>query len=287
MIILKNPLLVAFERVVALKTVHAAAADLRLTQAAITKRIQSLEAEMGVSLFLRSRRGMAVTDEGQALLQFCKSIQGAEGELFSKIKGTHRQEVSLTLVGPTSAISTRIAENCLPLYSKYPFLRLHLKSDDHSNLIESIKRGEADLAVVSGEHVPYEMDSKLLKPDRYLLVACAKWKNRELNDILASERAIDFYESDSTTQDYLKHFNLDKNMRMNRLFVNENQALAKYIAAGVGYGTLTETVAKNYLEEGSLVRLHRGQSFNQSLALVWYPRSHHIPYFEDIVRSVK
>ena len=74
---------------------------------------------------------------------------------------------------------------------------------------------------------------------------------------------------------------------MTRLFVNENKALVSYIAEGIGYGTLTETVAKEYLDSGALIQLNRGQGFNHSLALIWYPRSQRLPFFEDLVRSVK
>ena len=287
MVILKNPLLIAFESVVRLKTIHAAADELRLTQAAVTKRIQVLENEMAVTLFLRSRRGMALTEEGEALLQYCKLTQEAEGELFGKLKGQERQESALTIVGPTSAISTRIAENCEPIYKKYNFLRLHLKSEDHANLVEMVRRGEADLAVVDHAEVPNEMDSKVLKPDRFLLVATSQWKNRELKEILQTERIIDFYESDRMTRDYLEEFGLEKHIGRTRLFVNENEALIRYFIAGVGFGTLSEAVARPYLESGQLIKLNRGQAIEKPLALTWYPRTKRLAHFDDLIRAIK
>jgi DNA-binding transcriptional LysR family regulator len=287
MVILKNPLLLAFERVCELKTIHAAAESLRLTQAAVTKRIQALEGELGVSLFIRSRRGMALTEEGAALLHFCKVTSDAEGELFGKLKGDERLEISLTIVGPTSAISTRIARNCLPLYAKYPFLRLHLKSEDHANAIELVRRGEADLAVVSPELVPNEMESKMLKADRYHLVASSKWQGRELKEILKQERIVDFYEADMTTMDYLRAYDLEKYVGRNRLFVNENEALIQYFSEGVGFGTLTESVSSPHIESGRLIKLNRGQAMESPLALAWYARSRSLAYFDDLVKAIK
>src|SRR3546814_10661511 len=46
-----------------------AAAKLGLTQPALTKSIQALEAEVGVRLFVRSRKGIATTAAGAALLR--------------------------------------------------------------------------------------------------------------------------------------------------------------------------------------------------------------------------
>lgn len=287
MVNLRNPLLTAFEKVVTLKTIHAAANELRLTQAAITKRIQALESELGITLFLRSRRGMTLTSEGQSLLHYCKVIQEAEGQLIGKIKGKERQEAVLTIIGPTSAISTRIAENCVSIYSKFPFLRLHLKSEDHANLVESVKRGEADLAIVPPSQVPNEMSSKLLAPDRYQLLASSKWRGRDLKEILENERIIDFYESDRTTLNYLVQFNLDRYVQKSRLYVNENEALIRYFKLGIGFGTLTESVARPHVESGELVRLNRGQAMEDPLALVWYARSKQLMYFEEIIRSIK
>jgi len=287
MVVLKNPLLIAFERVSELKTVHAAALDIGLTQAAMTKRLRQLESELGVTLFLRSRRGMSLTEEGKALLQFCKTSNEAEGQLLSKLKGGSKMQVSLTIAGPTSAISSRVNKDCLSLYSKYPYLKLHFQSEDHASLIEMIRLAKVDLALVAPNLVPNEMDSKMLKPDRYLLVGSSQWHGRSLAEILEAERIIDFYENDNTTLNYLKKFNLEKTKRPDRLFVNENASLIRMFAAGIGYGTLTEDIAKPYLESGELIRLNRGQVLEDPLALVWYPRHEKSNYFHDLIRSVK
>ena len=285
MLILRNPLLDSFEAIARLGTAHAAAAELKVTQTAITQRIKALEAGLSMTLFLRSRRGMALTDEGKALLQFCSGSRELEGQFFSLIEGKERNEVSLRIVGPTSAISTRVAENIEPLYAKYPFLKLHLQSDDHANRIEMIRRGEADFAIVPPEQVPNEMDSKVLKPDRYILVASHRWKGRKLSDILETERIIDFYESDETTFKYLKHFGLAT--KRERLFINENEALIRMFIGGIGFGTLTESVAGPYLNSGKLVALNREQTIEDSLALVWYPRPRKMEYFEAVIKMMK
>ena len=287
MVISQNPLLSTFEQVAKSGTLVAAGAQLGLTQTALTKRILHLEESLGVTLFLRSRRGMLLTEEGRALLQLCKAGLELEGQFMSQIKGDSRQDISLTLVGPTSAISKRIVENCLPLYEKYPFLQLNLQVDDHMNLVERVRMGSADIAVVSPREVPKELESKLLKSDRYLLVASSKWKGRRLNDILATERIIDFYESDTTTKKYLEQFDLQKFVGKARLFVNENEALIRYFAAGVGFGTLTDAIARPHIANGSLITLNHGHFLEDPLALVWYKRTQRADYFSDLIRCIK
>lgn len=285
MLIIRNPLLDAFESVARLGTTHAAAKELRITQAAITQRLKALEQGLGITLFLRSRRGMALTEEGKSLLQFHCGSRELEGQFLSRVQGKERSEVTLKIVGPTSAISTRVTENVEPLYGKFPFLRLHLQSDDHADRVEMLRRGEADLAVVSPREVPKEMDSKVLRPDRYLLVASYKWKGRALAEILEKERVIDFYESDSTTANFLQQFKLEASRA--RLFVNENEALIRMFIAGIGFGTLTESVAAPHLDSGKLIALNRRQTLEDPLALAWYPRPQKTEYFENLLRAIK
>ena len=286
MIILRNPVLLAFEAVHEQGTTHAAAKALGLTQTGITQRIKTLEGELGITLFLRSRRGMKITPEGRALLQLCREARELEAHFLGEIAGDQRREVELTLAGPTSALSTRVASDVLPLYLKHPFLRLHLRSEDNADLVAQVKRGEADLVIVTPSEIPHEMEGKNLRPDRYLLVGSSRWKGRRLNDILGTERVIDYYEKDLTTARYLEHFSLGKPARA-RLYANENEALVRLFSAGAGFGTLTESVAKPHLESGELITLNKGLALEDPLALAWYPRTRRTPYFDDVIKAIR
>ncbi|MGZ6394572.1 MAG: LysR family transcriptional regulator [Pseudobdellovibrionaceae bacterium] len=284
---IKNPELEAFQAVVKTSSIHAAAAELGLTQTAVTKRIQNLENEMSLTLFIRSRRGMRLTEDGSALLQYCRAMNELEGSFLSQVLGKNRRENSITIVGPTSTISTQIVESCCHLYKKFPHLRLHLKSDDNDNGIELVRRGEADFAITYNEAIPNEMSGKILKPNRFCLLACGEWKGRKLQDILENERIIDFSENDAATLNYLKKFNLLSLVKKSRLFVNENEALIHLFCNGVGFGVLTEPVARPHLESGKLTLLNKGQVMEEPIALVWYPRSQTPDYFAEIIRSIK
>ena len=229
---------------------------------------------------------MTLTEEGKSLLRLCRGQKELEGQFLGLVSGAGRHEISLTLVGPTSAMSSRIADSCQQLYKKYPFLNLHLRIDDHSDLIELVRRGEADLAIVPPGEVPNEMDSKVLKPDRYLLVSSSKWNGRKLQEILKNERVIDFYESDATTQKYLSRFSLEKYVKRSRLFVNNNEALLRFFKAEIGFGTLTETVATPSIKSGELIALNQGKAMEDTLALVWYSRPVKQEYFEALIRTI-
>lgn len=282
------PGLRAFLAVARRGTVHGAADELGLTQTGVTQRIRSLERELRTTLFLRSRRGMALTQEGEALLRYCRGAIELEGEALGHLRGAGTERpVSLRVAGPTSVMTARVAPQCLPVHARWPRLSLHFHVTDAADRVPLLRTGEADLAIVAPDQVPAEMEGKMLKPERYVLVATPAWKGRRLVDLLEKERAVDFDQGDPTTLAYLEAFGLQARLERPRLYANNNEILLLALREGVGFGTLTQAVAKPHLEAGTLIALNNGATMEERLALAWYPRPEMPPYFRDVVRQIK
>lgn len=278
----------AFMAIARQGTVHGAAKGLHLTQTGVTQRIRSIEKSLGTTLFLRSRKGMKLTQEGEALLRYCEGVEDLEGEVLSQITGGGSDRpVYVTIAGPTSVMTARIIDLCTPLFFQWPLLNLNFILTDSSDRTSLVRSGEAALAIVRPEQVPNEMDSKRLKPDKYVLVGVPKWRGRRLSDLLSVERVIDFHEGDPTTLNYLKKFDLISALKRSRLFVNNNEAIVKLFSAGVGVGTLTQEIAKPHLDRGELITLNGGAIMEDPLALVWYPRPEMPPYFRALLGAIK
>ena len=269
-------------------TVHGAAGELHLTQTGVTQRIRAIEQKLETTLFLRSRKGMKLTQEGEALRRYCQGAEDLEGQTLSQISGVGQgKPIYVTLIGPTSVMTARVSDLCSPLYMEWPNLYLNFVISDAVDRVNQVRSGKADLAIIPPEQVPNEMDSKLLKPEKYVLVASQKWKGRRLVDILENEKIIDFHENDPTTMNYLKKFSLASKIKKPRLFVNSNEAILKFFASGVGFGTLTQEVAKPHLESETLITLNSGAVMDDPLAMAWYPRPVMPSYFEAVIRAVK
>lgn len=278
----------AFMAIVRQGTVHGAADELHLTQTGVTQRIRVIEKELGTTLFLRSRKGMKLTQEGEALLRYCKGAEDLEGQVLSQITGAGNEKpVYVTVVGPTSVITARVIDQCSGLYTSWPNLYLNFIISDSIDRLGLVRSGQAAIAIVPPEQIPNEMDSKTIKPDKYILVATPKWRGRRLAEILEKERVIDFDEDDQTTLNYLKKFDLVSMLGKPRLFVNNNEAIIKLFRSGAGFGTLTQEIAKPYIESGDLISLNGGAIMEDELALAWYPRPEIPAYFKAIISVLK
>jgi len=285
---LLSPNLQAFVSIVHHQTVHGAAGELGITQTGVTQRIRALESELSTTLFIRSRRGMKLTTEGQALFRYCQAAKDLEGPALAQIiGGAKTTEVRTILCGPTSIMSSRVVPQCAPLTKTFKNLIFTFQLNDLDSRIEDLRSGAVHLAIVSPSQVAREMDSKMLKPEKYLMVGSPKWKGRRFQDIIKTELLIDFDPTDTTSMQYLKNFDLAEHIRSERHFANNNSVLVDLFANGYGYGVLTMDVAKPYLENGELMALNSGAVFENPLALAWYPRHQMPEYFQAIVRAIK
>lgn len=282
---LLHPNLVAFMAVVERKTVQDAAKKIGLTQTGVTQRIRSLEKELQTTLFIRSRTGMRLTTEGESLHRYCQSASELEGQLVFQ---STQQEIRLTISGPSSLMRSRVIPNVTGILSKYPFLRVQFDLMDQQSAIYKLKSGASQIVLVNTGVVSLEMDSKIIKPEKYILVGSPQWKKRSIKDILQNETIIDFDQNDHYTFNFLEKYNLEKEAQKSRHFVNNTDALASMISLGAGYSVLASDLALNLIKRQELIDLMPGKFLDLSdICIAWYPRPEMPGYFSEILSALK
>src|SRR5688572_29163634 len=277
-----------FMAVAELLNLSAAAKKLGITQTGATQRIKSLEQSLGVTLFTRSRSGMRLTEEGRLLFRYCAEVSNLEGQLLSGMKGVGQtREVELCIVGPMSLLAGRVVPCYKAIAQKWPSLNLRFVIDSNANRLNQLKRGGCDLAFVFPHEVGLELDSKLVRPVEYVLVATSQWKSRPLKEILETEKLLAYHPGDATGLDYLRAFNLLERFKRSRFCVGENITLIRLLELGMGFGVLPKEIADPLIAEGKLASLNQGRSYKIPFALAWYPRREMPDYFREIVRMIK
>ncbi|MBX9586094.1 MAG: LysR family transcriptional regulator [Gammaproteobacteria bacterium] len=285
--VLLEPQLRAFEAVVSEGTVHGAAALLHLTQTAITQRIRLLEQKMKTTLFVRSRRGMLLTPEGEVLHRYCQRVVEMGGAALATIQGAGKEStIRVKIAGPTSIMRSRIIPRCESVMKAFPHLLLSFIIDDSNDISKRLKSGEIDLVILRPELVTSEMEHKTLLPESYVLLCSSQWGGRTLKDIIENERIIDFDADDPMTFAYLKEFSLLDNIQPDRHFVNNTESIAELFIAGLGYGILTEEFARPYVMSRQLILLNKKKTFKHDLTLAWYSRPEPPKYFAALINAI-
>lgn len=284
---LLSPPLEAFWAVVQKGTVQDASYILGITQTGVTQRIRSLEKQLKTTLFIRSRKGMKLTNEGEALLQFVKGSLEIEGMTLSKIqKAAQDSIVEVSISGPSSILRSRVIPNLTPLNKVFPLLRFRFDLSDVSSNVEKLKSGSCTFAILEHHQVTREMDSKILKAERYCLYGPASWKRRLLSEIIKNETIVDFDSEDEMTYLLLEKYRLKNTAKKERHYANNTDALTSMIASGLGYSVLSEEYASSHVKKGDIVKLLPDGFYDFKLALAWYPRPEKPEYFSAIIKSL-
>ncbi len=284
---LLHPNLEAFLAVVKRSTVHGAALDIGLTQTGVTQRIRSLERQLGTTLFTRSRKGMRLTTEGEAFYRYCQGVRDLEGEFLAYLHGqSDEQTVRMHVTGPSSVMRSRVIPGAVKVLDHHDNLTFTFNLDDDRSGLEYLKSGRSQMAVLHRHEVVKELDSKLLKPLRYILVTCKAWETRSLREIIQSERIVDFNPSDDATFQYLKKHRLYDLAKKERHLANNTDALAMLVTEGCGYSVLSEDFASRLIERGEIVNKLPGKYHIIEFALAWYPRHEMPDYFRSIIKTI-
>lgn len=139
--------LASFEAAARLESFTLAAAELGVTQAAVSRQIKLLETELNQPLFLRAHRKVTLTPAGAAL---ASTVTGAFGRMAEMIETIKQPVVPDTVtIGATLAFShlwllPRLAE----FRQQHPEINLKLVADDHTT---DLRRDKLDAVIRYGQ----------------------------------------------------------------------------------------------------------------------------------------
>ncbi|MDE1992821.1 MAG: LysR family transcriptional regulator [Rhizobiaceae bacterium] len=155
--------LTEFLAVAEAKSFTAAAAALGVTPTAVSQTIRALEARLGIPLFVRTTRRVALTEGGAALFQRVRPAAGDISDAFDMLSSFRdRPAGHLRLTVPRMAVPLIIAP-LLPAFRKaYPEISVEISVDDAA--LDITERG-FDAGIRIGEAIEKDMIAVRLTPD--------------------------------------------------------------------------------------------------------------------------
>lgn len=124
-----------------------AARELNVTQAAVSQQVRALEDRLGARLFTRLPRGLAMTDEGMALLPVVSDAFGRIDAVLTQFEGGRFHEVLTLGVVGTFAVGW-LMPRLNRFRAAHPFVELRLLT--HNNLVDFGAEG-FDFAIRFGD----------------------------------------------------------------------------------------------------------------------------------------
>ncbi|WP_025097394.1 LysR family transcriptional regulator [Burkholderia sp. A1] len=170
-----------------------AAQELNVTQAAVSQQVRALEERLGVSLFKRLPRGLAVTDEGLALRPVLSDAFDRIESVLRQFEGGHFHEVLTVGAVGTFAVGW-LMPRLRSFHALHPFVELRLMTNN--NLVDLAAEG-LDCAIRFGDgNWPGTRAQKLFDAPLSLLCAPDIAQRLRVPADLAGETLLRSYRAD-------------------------------------------------------------------------------------------
>ena len=229
----------AFFAVANLNGFSAAARQLHVTQSALSQRILNLESELGFPLFIRNRRGLKLTEQGDVLLRFCRSREAMEVDLQKELQFGE----SAAITGPLriAGYSTVLRSLVLPALGGFvrsnPGLQLTLIGAEMRTLPQLLLRGEVDFLLTEQAISKAGIEVVQLGYEEYIMVESTTAKTNE-------NVYLDHDAQDPFTQNFLKSQN-HRAAPYTRMFLDDIYGILDGAALGLGRAVVPKHLIKH------------------------------------------
>jgi DNA-binding transcriptional LysR family regulator len=271
-----------------------AARRLALTQPPLSQAIRNLEDELGVRLFERTRRRVALTQAGAAFAEEARATLARVAEAAERARRADRGEVGRLAVGFLAAT----AHTLLPLIlrdfkARRPEVILDLRELTPPQLGEALRRREIQVGLVRPPVPDAELASEVILEEPFVLALPARHPLGRLSRVpvtrLASEPFVTFRRLPGRVfPDQVMGFCLGAGFTPRvAQEVNQVHTVIGLVAAGIGVA-LVPASARTIGLPGVLYRPLRETTPRAQLALAW-PRADASPVlaaFLDTARRV-
>jgi DNA-binding transcriptional LysR family regulator len=198
----------AFTEVARLGNVSRAAETLSVTQPALTARLQGLERELDVDLFVRGARGMTLTDAGRALLPYAQRALAQVLDAQKAIEDLRSGKTGELFIAAAPAVSTYVLPAILKSFqTSHPEVRMGVRTGHTEEVLAMVLQREVDLGVgrpirhPDAELIPLFDDELVLVVSRHHPFAQRdRIRLQELADdrLILFDRASSYYELTSS-----------------------------------------------------------------------------------------
>lgn len=168
------------------RSITAGAGRSHLALASASERIRGLEAELGVMLLKRGRRGVELTSAGESLLDHARvvmhDVEALRGDLAAFASGSR---ASVHLLANTSGISEYLPKVLASFLAANPRISVDVEERESGEIARAIVSGAADLGLAAEHALPEGIERIAFSEDHLVLVV-------PRHDRLAGRRQVDF-----------------------------------------------------------------------------------------------
>lgn len=252
-----------------------AAAAHGISQPAVSARVRTMEALVGVALVERTARGSSLTPAGVLVAGWARDVLSAAEILeagMTSLRATTEQQLRV-------AASMTVAEHLLPrwlvrLAADRPQTAVSLEAMNSAQVQRAVLADQTDVGFVEGPEVGPGLGSQVVARDRLVVVVAPghPWARRRRIDAaeLAATRLVQREPTSGTRTALEAALSAHAPMAAPLLELSTTSAVRAAAAAGAGPAVLSRLAVGDDLERGRLVEIPvQGADLTRLLRAVW------------------
>ena len=162
----------------------AAAADLGMTQSAVSRLVLQLEKQLGVSLFLRSTRNVVLTAPGREFTASTRRLMEDLNIQVDNARALGGQVRGRLIISCLTSLTHHVVPDAVLRYRKaYPGVEVHLSEGLGSQVHEDVRSGFADFGIGNAVPPNQEMVAEEIVKESCFAVLPATHRLRSKNSI--------------------------------------------------------------------------------------------------------
>ncbi len=227
-------------------SLSAAARKLGLTQPTLSRQVAAIEQRMGVTLFERVGKAMALTPTGLDLLEHARAMGAAAEALRLAATGRSQAVGGVVSVSATDAVAARLLPPLVrQLREKEPGITIEVIS---SNALSDLLRREADIAIRHVKPEQPDLIARFIREAAANFYASEDWVGVHGHPRQAEEAAdLPFVGSDRSGQflAYLRQHGLPLSEANFSCYAEHSMAHWALVRQGMGIGAMMEEIARD------------------------------------------
>ena len=258
----------------------AAARMLGISKSAVSKRINQLEAHLGVRLLHRTTRKLSLTEAGERYFEHAAQALTAAGQAEDAVTELQSEpQGNLKISSPMSFGRLHVAPLIPKLLQRYPKLQIDLVMDDRK--VDLVAAG-FDVAIRSGRLPDSTLIARKLAPSRQVLCASPDYIDRyglpgTPAELTGRNCVLFSYASDANEWTLNGEDGPEIVLVSGSYRVNNSEALLEALREGVGIGRLPTFVAGPDLKTGRLVTLFESYRIPDQTFYAVFPEREYLP----------
>ena len=248
---------IAFLFVAKEKSFSGAAAQLFLTQPAVTTKIKGLERQFGVKLFMSSGKDLQLTEVGRQILPLAEEVYKKSKEIEQEMSSFKESKKGVLRLGAARSIAQTYLPILVNRFSEhFPNIRIIVTEGPSHEIIQKISELKHDLAIIPKVPLSPKFVAHTISSEKMEFVASGGHPLAHRNHIpiqeLLRQPFIIQGEGSATRMAVLDIFERNK-VTPNIALEAENQEMIKtFLLAGKGIALIFPAVVKDELEKGLL-----------------------------------